>query len=40
MLTFVRPTNEHVDDVLSFYNEFEQRSETCIGYVNFKKHDA
>ena len=33
MLTFVRPHDAHREAVLSFYSEFEENRETCIGYA-------
>lgn len=39
MLRFVLPTKKNKDDVLSFYNEFEQKHETCIGYNNHNNYD-
>lgn len=40
MLTFVLPGEEHREDVLSFYTEFAEKQETCIGYGNFQNYDA
>ena len=39
MLTFVLPDYEHRDDVLSFYQEFEDHQETCIGYHNYRDYN-
>lgn len=39
MLTFVFPKEEHREDVLSFYREFEEEQETCVGYGDFKHYD-
>ena len=39
MISFVLPTEENRDDVLSFYNEIEKANETCIGYNNYKNFD-
>ncbi len=32
MIKFVLPTEENRDDVLYFYDEFENNRENCIGY--------
>ena len=40
MLTFIMPEYEHKNDILAFYNEFEEKNETCIGQANFKNFDA
>ncbi len=36
MLSFILPECEHRSDILAFYDEFEKKSETCIGYGNYK----
>lgn len=37
-LNLVMPKEEHKEDVLSFYSEFENNDETCIGYGNYKNY--
>lgn len=39
MRTFVFPREEHREDLLPFYREFEENQETCIGYGDFKHCD-
>lgn len=39
MLTLVFPTQQHRDDVLAFYAEFEANNQTCIGYSNHADFD-
>lgn len=39
MLNFILPTENNRNDVLDFYSEFEQHSDACIGYGNYKDFD-
>lgn len=39
MLGFYLPTDQHRNDVLSFYGEFKNMSETCIGYASYEDFD-
>lgn len=39
MIQFIFPNESNRKDVLSFYNEFEQNKETCIGYNNHINYD-
>lgn len=40
MIKFVLPAEESRDDELSFYDEFENNREACIGYGGYKDFDA
>lgn len=40
MISFILPSAENRQDVLSFYDEFERNGETCIGYGNYKDYDT
>lgn len=40
MLSFILPERGHRSDVLAFYDEFEKKNETCIGYGNHKNFDV
>ena len=39
MIVFILPKEASRTDVLSFYHEFEEECETCIGYGNYKDFD-
>ncbi len=39
MIEFVLPSEKDRDGVLAFYKEFEDNSETCIGYANHDDYD-
>lgn len=36
---FILPTSKNREDVLSFYQEFENNHENCIGYGNYRDFD-
>jgi len=40
MLTFTLPAEENRKDVLSFYREFEQAGDSCIGFAHHDDYDA
>lgn len=40
MIDFILPAEENEEDVLSFYGEFEDNGETCIGYGGYKNFPA
>lgn len=39
MIRFVFPTAEHSEDVLSFYREFDENNERCIGFDDRKDYE-
>lgn len=39
MIEFIFPTEKHKNDVLSFYGEFADRNETCIGFADWQSYE-